>query len=172
MARIAVVIDSDFEDSEFDQPARCLEEAGHTLTLIGRKRGQEVEGKRHESRVTVECTPSDVAADDFDALLIPGGYSPDRLRTDEDIVGFVRAFHTSGKLIAAVCHGPSLLVDADAVRGHRLTSWPSIRRDLTNAGGDVVDEEVVVDGNLITSRKPDDLPAFCKAILAHLSDDR
>jgi protease I len=172
MASIAVVIDSDFEDSEFEEPARCLKEAGHSLTLVGKQKGKEIEGKQHESRATVECTPSDVTAEEFDALLIPGGYSPDKLRTDEDIVGFVRAFHTSGKLIAAVCHGPSLLVDADAVRGHRLTSWPSIRRDLTNAGGNVVDEEVVVDGNLITSRKPDDLPAFCEAILAHLPNAR
>jgi protease I len=169
MASIAIVIDDDFEDSEYEEPARCLKEAGHELTLVGTRKGKQVEGKRHESRVTVECTPGDVAADDFDALLIPGGYSPDKLRTHEDIVAFVKAFHTSGKLIAAVCHGPSLLVDADAVRGHRLTSWPSIRRDLVNAGGDVVDEEVVVDGNLITSRKPDDLPAFCDAILSHLA---
>ena len=165
MANIAVVIDNDFEDSEYEQPAKCLKEAGHTLTLIGTEKGKKLEGKQHESKITVECTP----AEDFAALLIPGGYSPDKLRTHQDIVNFVKAFHDSGKLIAAVCHGPSLLVDAEAVRGHRLTSWPSIRRDLVNAGGDVVDEEVVVDGNLITSRRPDDLPAFCDAILSRLS---
>jgi len=170
MANIAIVIDNDFEDSEFEEPARCLKEAGHRLTLVGTEKGKRLTGKQGDSHPTVDCTPDDVAADDFDALLIPGGYSPDKLRTHGNIVEFVKAFHTSGKLIAAVCHGPSLLVDADAVRGHRLTSWPSIRRDLTNAGGDVVDQEVVVDGNLITSRKPDDLPAFCDAILSHLPE--
>lgn len=169
MARIAVVMDQDYEDSEYEQPVQCLKDAGHELTLVGTEKGKRLEGKKHESVATVEQTPGDVTAADFDALLIPGGYSPDQLRTHEDIVSFVKAFHTSGKLIAAVCHGPSLLVDAEAVSGHRLTSWPSIRRDLTNAGGDVVDEEVVVDGNLITSRKPDDLPAFCDAILSRLA---
>lgn len=169
MANIAVVIANDYEDSEYEQPARCLEDAGHRLTRIGTEKGQRVRGKKHESEVTVDSAAGDVSVDDFDALLIPGGYSPDQLRTSEEVVSFVKAFHDSGKLIAAVCHGPSLLVDAEAVRGHRLTSWPSIRRDLTNAGGDVVDEEVVVDGNLITSRAPDDLPAFCDAILSHLS---
>ncbi len=169
MANIAVVLADDYEDSEYEEPARCLREAGHQVTLVGTEKGKQVEGKQHDSRATIDCTPADVAVADFDALLIPGGYSPDKLRVHEDVVSFVKAFHTSGKLIAAVCHGPSLLVDAEAVRGHRLTSWPSIRRDLTNAGGDVVDEEVVVDNNLITSRKPDDLPAFCDAILAHLS---
>lgn len=169
MAKVAVVLADDFEDAEYRQPADCLSEAGHSLTVVGSRQGTEVEGKRHHERVKVEATPRDVRAEDFDALLIPGGFSPDHLRTDAAIVDFVRRFHDSGKLIAAVCHGPSLLVDADAVRGHRLTSWPSIRRDLVNAGGDVVDEAVVVDGNLITSRKPDDLPAFCDAILERLT---
>ncbi|MFW6094278.1 MAG: type 1 glutamine amidotransferase domain-containing protein [Pseudomonadota bacterium] len=167
MARIAVVLGNDFEDVEFRQPADCLTEAGHQLTVVGSKPG-EVEGKRHQERVTVEATPADVRPDQFDALLIPGGFSPDHLRTDETIVAFVKHFHDDGKLIAAVCHGPSLLVDAEVVRDHRLTSWPSIRKDLVNAGGVVVDEEVVVDGKLITSRKPDDLPAFCNAILENL----
>jgi protease I len=167
MAHIAVVVDQDYEDVELEQPVRRLKEAGHRLTLVGTEKGKQVQGTRHESKVTIECTPADVDVQQFDALLIPGGYSPDQLRTHQDIVDFVRAFRDGDKLIAAVCHGPSLLVDAEAVRGRRLTSWPSIRRDLTNAGGEVVDQEVVVDGNLITSRKPDDLPAFCDAILAH-----
>ncbi|HEX7038460.1 MAG TPA: type 1 glutamine amidotransferase domain-containing protein [Pseudomonadales bacterium] len=167
MAEIAVVIDQDYEDVELEQPLQCLKEAGHRLTLVGTEKGKQVEGKRHESKVTVECTPADVDAARFDALLIPGGYSPDHLRMNEDIVDFVRAFRDGDKLIAAICHGPSLLIDADAVAGRRLTSWPSVRRDLENAGGKVVDEQVVVDGNLITSRKPDDLPAFCEAILEH-----
>ncbi len=170
MSRIAVVIDNDFEDSEYQEPARRLEEAGHQLTLVGTEKGKTVTGKQQQAEAKIDCTSADVNAQDFDALLIPGGYSPDKLRVHDDVVAFVRDFNDAGKLIAAVCHGPSLLVDADAVRGRRLTSWPSIRRDLTNAGGDVVDEEVVVDGNLITSRTPDDLPAFCDAILSHLKN--
>lgn len=167
MANIAVVIAGDYEDSEFEEPVQCLKEAGHRLTLVGTEKGKQVEGKQHRSKATIECTPADVSEDDFDALFIPGGYSPDQLRADQDIVDFVKSFGDHDKLIAAICHGPSLLVDADVVRGRRLTSWPSIRRDLVNAGGDVVDEQVVVDGNLITSRKPDDLPAFCDALLSH-----
>ena len=172
MAKIAVVIADDFEDSEYSEPARRLEEAGHELTVIGQRRGAEVTGKQGRQRATIQRTADEVSPDDFEALLIPGGYSPDKLRTSVDIVDFVRSFHASGRLVAAVCHGPSLLVDADAVRGHRLTSWPSIRQDLVNAGGEVVDEEVVVDGNLITSRNPDDLPAFSSAILQRLNAPR
>jgi protease I len=168
MARIAVVLGGDFEDSEYRQPTDRLTEAGHQVTVVGSQRG-EVSGKRNQERVAVETTPDEVSPEQFEALLIPGGYSPDKLRTDSRVVDFVRHFHEAGKLIAAVCHGPSLLVDADAVRGHRLTSWPSIRRDLVNAGGEVVDEPVVVDGNLITSRKPDDLAMFCDAILERLA---
>lgn len=169
MARVAVVLENDYEDSEFDEPARRLREAGHELTLVGTKKGKQLQGKQHRSTAVVDCTPAEVDPDDFDALLIPGGYSPDQLRVHDDVVDFVAAFHDAGKPIAAVCHGPSLLVDADAVRGKRLTSWPSIRRDLINAGGEVVDQEVVEDGNLITSRKPDDLPAFSDALLARLA---
>lgn len=169
MANIAIVLADDFEDSEFLEPVRALEQAGHTLTVVGVKEGDQVTGKRDHTKVTIDQGASDVRHEEFDALVIPGGYSPDHLRTEAPVVAFVRGFHEAGKLIAAVCHGPSLLVDADAVRGHTLTSWPSIRRDLTNAGGDVVDEEVVVDGNLITSRKPDDLDAFCKAVNERLA---
>lgn len=133
MAEIAVVIDDDYEDSEFEEPARCLKEAGHRLTLVGTERGKRVKGKRGDSEATIDGTPADVKAEQFAAVLIPGGYSPDRLRPHREIVDFVQAFQKDGKLIAAICHGPSLLVDAEAVRGRRLTSWPSIRRDLVNA---------------------------------------
>lgn len=169
MAKVAIVLENDYEDSEYDEPVRRLKEAGHELTVVGTEKGKELQGKQHRSTTTVDCTPKDVRADDFDALLIPGGYSPDQLRIHDDIVDFVAAFRDSGKPIAAVCHGPSLLIDADAVRGKRLTAWPSIRRDLSNAGADVVDQEVVEDGNLITSRKPDDLQAFSDALLARLA---
>ena len=110
----------------------------------------------------------DVSADQFDALVIPGGYSPDKLRTDEGIVSLVQKIAGADKPVAAICHAGSLLVEADAVRGRRVTSWPSVRTDLINAGAQWEDAEVVEDGNLITSRKPDDLPAFCAAILQRL----
>lgn len=168
MARVAVVLADDFEDVEFDQPAQRLKQAGHQITLVGKKAGATVNGKRGESSAAIDLAAADADAGDYDALLVPGGYSPDQLRTDDAVVDFVRGFQAAGKLIAAVCHGPSLLIDADAVKGRRVTSWPSIRRDLVNAGADVVDEEVVVDGNLVTSRKPDDLPAFCDAIVERL----
>jgi protease I len=169
MAKVAIVLENDYEDSEYEEPVRRLKAAGHQPILVGTEKGKRLEGKARESRATVDCTPKDAKVADFDALVIPGGYSPDQLRTHEDIVAFVVGFRDAGKPIAAVCHGPSLLVDADCVRGRRLTSWPSIRRDLRNAGGDVVDEPVVEDGNLITSRNPDDLPAFCDALLARLA---
>ena len=104
----------------------------------------------------------------YDALLIPGGYSPDQLRVDDDVVNFVKRFAATQRPIAAVCHGPQLLIEAGVVEGRTLTSWPSVRTDLRNAGAEVVDQEVCVDGNLITSRKPEDLDAFCRALLEQL----
>jgi protease I len=165
MAKIAVVLGPEFEDSEFRVPYDRLEEAGHQLTIVGTKRGEKVEGKRGKESATIEAAASDVDATSFDALLIPGGHSPDNLRTDESVVGFVRDFTHTHKPIAAVCHGPQLLIEADAVRGRRMTSWPSVRKDLINAGADWVDEQVVKDGPLITSRKPSDLEAFSEALL-------
>lgn len=132
--------------------ARCIEALG-------------VEGKRGRSRVRVEASAEGADPTDFDALLVPGGWSPDRLRTDADTVDFVRRFAASGRPMAAICHGPQLLIEADLVKGRTLTSWPSVRTDLRNAGADWVDEEVVIDENLVTSRKPDDLDAFCRAFL-------
>jgi protease I len=170
MARVAFVLADDFEDSEFQVPYDCLKEAGHEVTVIGRQAGLVVKGKKGRETATTEKAPDQVSASDFDALIVPGGYSPDKLRMDEGVVKFVKGFFGSDKLVAAICHAGSLLVEADAVEGRTVTSWPSIRTDLMNAGAEWVDEEVVVDGRLITSRKPDDLPAFCKAVLAALGD--
>jgi len=118
--------------------------------VIGSRTGTTVEGKRHRVKATIDAATESADPSYFDLLLIPGGYSPDHLRTDPAVVSFVRGFCKTGRGVAAICHGPQLLIEADAVRGRRLTSWPSVRKDLENAGANWVDEEVVVDRNLIT----------------------
>jgi protease I len=167
MAKVAFVLGADFEDSEFKVPYDRIREAGHKVTVVGTET-KELKGKKGKEKFTPEATPKDVNADQFDAVVIPGGYSPDHLRTDEGIVSLVQKINGADKPVAAICHAGSLLVEADAVNGKRVTSWPSIRTDLINAGARWEDNEVVEDGNLITSRKPDDLDAFCAAILQRL----
>ncbi|MDP2306633.1 MAG: type 1 glutamine amidotransferase domain-containing protein [Pseudomonadota bacterium] len=169
MAKVAFVLGEDFEDNEFRVPYDRLRDAGHEITLVGVKKNAFVEGKRGREKVGIGATPGEVRADDFDLLVIPGGYSPDHLRLDIGMVKFVREFGLQDRLIAAVCHGPSLLIEADLVDGRRLTSWPSIHADLVNAGAHWEDAPVVEDGNLITSRNPGDLAAFCDAILDRLA---
>jgi len=164
--RIAVVLESDFEDSEFYVPYEKLEGEGAKIVVIGLERGKELKGKKGGYRTNVEREFSDVDPDEFDALLIPGGYSPDKLRAYPEAIEFVKGFRD--KPIAAVCHGPQLLITADMVRGKTMTSWKSISVDLINAGANYIDEQVVVDGNIITSRQPSDLEAFTKAIIEKL----
>lgn len=168
MARIAVPVENGFEDSELTVPVERLRAAGHEVVILGREKGQTLEGKRGEAKVAVDQAVGEAAPDAFDALLAPGGWSPDRLRTHEPTVSFVRDFCRSGRPVAAICHGPQLLIEADAVEGRTLTSWPSVRKDLENAGATWVDRPVVEDGDLVTSRKPDDLDAFCEALLRRL----
>jgi protease I len=168
MARVAFVLAEDFEDSEFRVPFDRLQAEGHEVTVVGVKAREPLRGKRGRESATPTMAIDSASADDFDALVIPGGYSPDKLRTNERVVAFTRDFHCGGKPVAAICHAGSLLIEAEAVAGRRLTSWPSIKTDLINAGATWVDEEVVEDGHLITSRKPDDLDAFCRTILRHL----
>jgi protease I len=172
MAYIAFVLGPDFEDSEFRQPFDALTHAGHKIEVIGAKAGEVVRGKRGKEQVKVEANAAERDPRNYDALVIPGGYSPDHLRVDKGVVGFVEKFVRSGKPVAAVCHGPQLLIEANAVRGKQMTSWPSVRTDLENAGAKWVDREVVIDGALITSRKPDDLPAFSAAINERLSSEQ
>src|SRR5262245_50447544 len=143
MAKIAIPLAADFEDSEYAVPRGRLCDAGHHVTVIGTKKGETVKGKRGKAQATVDAAAADVDPGAFDALVIPGGYSPDHLRLDHDVVEFVRRFCASGKVVAAVCHGPQLLIEADAVRGKTLTSWPSVRRDLENAGATWRDQQVV-----------------------------
>lgn len=168
MAKIAVLLGPGFEDSELTQPVGRLQEAGHETEILGTEAGQTLAGKRGDARVETVAAVSDRSPDAYDAILIPGGHAPDRLRMDDGMVDFVKRFHGLERPIAAVCHGPQLLIEADVVRGRRMTSWPSVRTDLKNAGADVVDEEVCVDGNFITSRKPADLEAFSRTLLERL----
>jgi protease I len=164
MARIAFVLGDDFEDSEFRRPYDGLSRAGHVLEIVGVKAGARVKGKQGREEIAIEKAAAEADPSTYDALVIPGGYSPDHLRVDRSVVGFVQQMVRAGKLIAAVCHGPQLLIEAGAVDGKTLTSWPSVRTDLENAGAHWVDQQVVIDDKLITSRKPDDLAAFTQAI--------
>lgn len=163
--RIACLLDSDFEDSEFRKPHDAFVRAGHQMVVIGFKRGIELAGKKGQERARTDASIDDVTASDFDALLLPGGYSPDHLRIHPAMVEFTRAFMESDRPVFAVCHGPQLLLTANVVKGRRMTAWPTVQEDLRHAGADVVDEEVVVDRNLVTSRKPDDLDAFSRESL-------
>lgn len=169
MAKIAMLIGEEFEDVEAKAPLDALREAGHAVDLVGAQAEQTVEGKRGTVSLTTAHAAGEVNAADYDALVIPGGHGPDNLRIDGDAVDLTRDFASSGKIIAAICHGPQLLIEAGVVRGRRVTSWPSVRTDLRNAGAVWVDEQVVTDGNLITSRKPADLDAFNNHLLGRLS---
>ncbi|RRQ20886.1 type 1 glutamine amidotransferase domain-containing protein [Thiohalobacter thiocyanaticus] len=170
MSHIAIIVGDGYEDSEFSVPMERLQTAGHTVDVIGSSAGQTVRGKRGRSETTPDLGTAEADPDNYDALVIPGGFGPDRLRMDRHAVDFVRHFFNSGRPVAAICHGPQLLIEADVVRGLTLTSWPSVKTDLINAGARWVDEAVVEDGNLISSRKPDDLDAFCAALLKRLPD--
>ena len=162
--RIAFLATHGFEDSELTEPWKAVEEAGGRPELISPERGR-IRGKK-ETEVSVDRHVDEVDASEYDGLVLPGGLqNPDKLRMNERAVAFARSFFEQGKPVAAICHAAWSLVEADVVRGRRLTSWPSLRTDVRNAGGDWVDEQVVVDGNLITSRRPDDLPAFNAALL-------
>ena len=160
------------EQVELTEPWSAVEEAGATPRLLSTQDG-EVQAFNHLDAADtfgVDQVVGDASVDEYDALVLPGGVAnPDALRMDEDAVSFVRDFVGSGKPVAAICHAPWTLAEADVVRDRRLTSWPSLQTDLTNAGATWVDEELVVDGNLITSRKPDDLPAFCDALVSAFS---
>ena len=167
-SRVLIVATDGFEQSELTGPRDALNHAG-IETVIASPEGGEIKGWQHTDwgdSVKVDATLDAVSAAEFDALVLPGGQmNPDVLRTKPEAVQLVRDFLEAGKPVAAICHGPWLLVEADVVRGKTVTSWPSIRTDLRNAGAEVVDQEVAVDGLLITSRKPDDIPAFSQAVI-------
>jgi protease I len=169
--KIACLLGQGFEDSEFRVPYDRLIKEGYLVEVIGSKVGEELKGYKGKEKVKTEKAIESVHAEDYDALLIPGGQSPDHLRVDPRFVEFIKSFETAGKLIAAVCHGPQLLAAAHLVKGRTLTAWSTIQDDLKQMGANVLDQEVVRDRNWITSRKPDDLPAFSAAIIEALEGD-
>ena len=171
--RIAILAADGVEQVELEQPRDAVQAAGADTVLLSIDDGeiQAMNGDIDKGdTIAVDGTIAGASVGDYDALILPGGtINPDKLRMDEDAVSFVRDFVETGKPVAAICHGPWTLAEADVLQGRRVTSWPSIRTDLRRAGADVVDEQVVVDGNLISSRNPDDLPAFCDAIVRELA---
>lgn len=168
MALIGVIIDEMFEDVEYTEPAKAFKEASHNLIHIGLKEGHTVKGKRKNTQVVIEKSISLADPDDLDAILIPGGCSPDHLRGYSTVVQFIKNFFKTNKPVFAICHAPQLLITAQLVEGRRITGWRSIVQDIKNAGAIYINEEVVEDGNLITSRGPSDIPAFIKASLNRL----
>ena len=171
--KVAILATDGYEQVELDEPKRAVEEAGAETEVISPKTG-EIQGMNHLDKgdtIAVDRAVADASVDDYDGLVLPGGVAnPDNLRQDEDTVRFVQEFFKTGKPVAAICHAPWLLVEADVVQGRTLTSYPSIRTDIRNAGGEVVDEEVVVDEGLVTSRNPDDLPAFCAKLVEEVAE--
>jgi protease I len=166
--RVAVLATNGFEQSELEKPIEALKAAGARVEVVSPESGQ-IQGMEHDEKgrkVPVDRDLSSADAADYDALVLPGGVgNPDKLRLKPEAVAFVRSFATNHKPIAAICHGPWTLINAEAIEGRRMTSWPSLEADLRNAGAQWVDEEVVVDRGLVTSRKPDDLPAFCSKMI-------
>jgi protease I len=163
MKKVAILATNGFEHSELTKPESYLTKAGHQVTVVSPESGS-IKAAHDEGSVVVDLELNDANAADYDALLLPGGVvNPDTLRINDDAMAFVKYFVTEAKPIAAICHGPWLLIEAEAISGRQATSWPSLKTDLINAGADWVDQEVVVDGNIVTSRNPDDIPAFSEA---------
>ena len=166
--RIACLLSDGFEDSEFAKPYNEFRDAGHDVIVIGRRAGETLRGKGGTESIETNAAITEAHPSQFDALFIPGGYSPDHLRASQSFVDFTRSMAEADKPILAICHGPQLLTAADAIRGRRLTAWMTVQDDLRRMGETVVDEEVVSDRGLVTSRKPDDIPAFVRESLAVL----
>jgi protease I len=173
--KVAIIAADMVERVELVEPRKALEEAGAETTLVSLNPGEITTFNHFDPAETekVDKTAEEVDASDFDALMIPGGVgNPDQLRGDENVVQFVRDFFEQGKPVAAICHAPWVLVEAGAVRGRKVTSWPTLQTDIRNAGGNWVDEEVVVDSGLVTSRKPDDIPAFNKKMIEEFCEGK
>jgi protease I len=173
--KVAILAADGFEEVELTKPKKALEEAGAKTSVVSIKSGK-IQGMNHADKgetVAVDQTLAEAKPEDFDALMIPGGLmNPDALRSNEEALEFVRHFFREGKPVAAICHAPWVLIDASVVRGRTLTSWPAIKTDVRNAGGNWVDQEVVVDNGLVTSRKPDDIPAFNEKMIEEFCEGR
>lgn len=173
--RVAVLATDGFEQVELTEPVKALKAEGATVEVVSPTTGA-IQGFEHHDKgqtVPVDRALSDASAADYDALVLPGGViNPDALRLEPKAIAFISDIHKAGKPIGAICHGPWTLIDADALDGRKVTSWPSLKADLTNAGAEWVDEEVVVDQGLITSRKPEDLPAFCAKLIEEIEEGR
>jgi protease I len=171
--RVAIVATDGFEQSELLKPLEALRDAGAEVDVVSLKTGA-IQGMEHDQKgekIEVDLAFGNADAADYDALVLPGGVAnPDKLRTQADAVDFIDSFVNAGKPIAAICHGPWTLIETDLLPGKRVTSWPSLKTDLHNAGAIWVDEKVVRDGNLVTSRKPDDLPDFCRETIAMIEE--
>lgn len=171
--RVAILATDGFEQDELLKPREALEEAGADVRILSLKSGSIKSWKKDDwgKSIAVDNIVREVTIDDFDALMIPGGViNPDKLRNDDDTVKFVSDFAAAGKPIAAICHGPQVLISANVVEGRNITSWPSLKTDLLNAGANWIDDEVVVDLGLVTSRKPDDIPAFNEKMIAEFAE--
>jgi protease I len=170
--KVAILATNGFEEAELLQPQEALHQAGAETKVVSPKGGR-IKGWNHTDwgkEIPVDIPLERAKADEFDALLLPGGViNPDKLRMERNAVAFVKAFFDAGKPVAAICHGPWTVIEAGAARGRRIASWPSLKTDIRNAGGEWVDEETVVDGNLVSARKPDDIPAFNRAMIDLIS---
>jgi protease I len=174
--RIAIIATNGVEQVELEKPRQAVKEAGARADLLSPEEGQ-IQAMNHDlepaDKFTVDRPVSDVSPDDYDALILPGGtVNADKLRLEDDVLSFIKATFNAGKPVGVICHGPWTLVESDLVRGRTLTSYPSLKTDIRNAGGEWVDEEVVVDQGLVTSRKPDDLPAFCAKIVEEFAEGK
>ncbi|MCK9152464.1 type 1 glutamine amidotransferase domain-containing protein [Methanobacterium alcaliphilum] len=168
MSVVAVLIDDLFEDVEYSKPTAAFENEGHELIHVGIIKGNIVRGKKGACEILIDTSVTQAKVDDFDALLIPGGYSPDRLRSNEYAVQFVKNFVESEKPMFLICHAPQILITANVLKGRKITGYKSIKQDIINSGAEYIDREVVEDGNLISSRYPGDIPEFIAACLKKL----
>ena len=170
--RVAMLVEDGFEDSELVGPLEALRQAGAIVTIVGPAAGAEYRGKRGDAVVTSDLSAGAAKVKDFDALVIPGGHAPDKMRMRHAMVDLARDTMEAGKPVAAICHGPQVLISANLVRGRKMTSWPAIKVDMRNAGANWVDQEVIVDNGLVSSRKPDDIPAFNEKMIEEFTEGR